>query len=160
MMTPVSGKPSGMGNPLNLYCWSMAVHGGRLYLGTFDLTTMLKFVDPTGKQIAAMLGLTARAGAGAVRGRRRRPVPTWNGRSWGTVTLTGFGDQYDYGFRNIVAAPFRLYFGLSNPFYGCQVWRLTVSGEMGKVGRRPGGCRPTVGPGPGCFETASPSTRG
>ena len=38
--------------------------------------------------------------------------------------MTGFGDQYCYGFRNIVAAPFRLYFGMSNPFYGCQVWRL------------------------------------
>ena len=122
MMTPVSGKPSGMGNPLNLYCWSLAVHGGRLYMGTFDLTSMLKFADPTGQQIAAMLGLTAEqvqalyAGAGADLYR------TWDGRSWGTVTLTGFGDQYCYGFRNIVAAPWRLYYGLSNPFYGCQVW--------------------------------------
>ena len=76
------------------------------------------------EQLAAMLGLTPEqvqalyAGAGADLYR------TWDGRSWGTVTLTGFGDQYCYGFRNIVAAPFRLYFGMSNPFYGCQVWRL------------------------------------
>jgi hypothetical protein len=124
MMSPVSGKPSGMGNPLNLYCWSLAVHGGRLYLGTFDLTSMLKFADPTGAQVAAMLGLTVEqvqalyAGAGADLYR------TWDGRWWGTVTRTGFGEQYCYGFRNIVAAPYRLYFGLSNPFYGCQVWQL------------------------------------
>ena len=50
MMSPISGKPSGMGNPLNLYCWSLAVHGGRLYMGTFDLTSMLKFADPTGSR--------------------------------------------------------------------------------------------------------------
>jgi hypothetical protein len=124
MVTPVSGKPSGMGNPLNLYCWSMAVHGGRLYLGTFDLTSMLKFADPSGAQIGAMLGMTPEqvqalyAGAGADLYR------SWDGRTWDTVTLTGFGDQYCYGFRNMVAVPFRLYFGLSNPFYGCQVWRL------------------------------------
>ena len=37
MVAPLSGKPSGMGNPLNLYCWSMAVHGGRLTEGIFVL---------------------------------------------------------------------------------------------------------------------------
>jgi len=123
-MVPISGKPSGMGNPLNLYCWSLAVKNGQLYLGTFDLTTMLKLADPSGVQIAAMLGLSLDqvkllyAGAGA------DLYSTWNGYSWTTRTLTGFGNQFDYGFRNIVAAPFTLSFGMSNPFYGCQVWQV------------------------------------
>jgi hypothetical protein len=83
---------------------------------------MLKFADPTGAQIGAMLGLTPEqvqalyAGAGADLYR------TWDGKSWGTVTLTGLGDQYCYGFRNIIATSFHLYYGLSNPFYGCQVY--------------------------------------
>jgi len=124
MMTPISGKPSGMGNPLNLYCWSLAVKDGQLYLGTFDLTTMLKGFDPTGEKVAAMLGLPLAqvrllyAGAGG------DLYSTWNGCSWNTRTLTGFGNQFDYGFRNIVAAPGGLYFGLSDPFFGCAVWQV------------------------------------
>jgi hypothetical protein len=122
-MTPASGQPSGMGNPLNLYCWSLAVQNGRLYLGTFDLTTMLKFADPSGQQIAAMLklpleqvqALFATAGADL--------YVTRDGDSWQTITKTGFGNQFDYGFRNTVATPSGLYFGMSNPFYGCELWR-------------------------------------
>jgi hypothetical protein len=123
-MAPISGKPSGMGNPLNLYCWSLAVRNGQLYLGTFDLTTMLKGSGLPVEKIAAMLNLPLKqvkllyAGAGGDLYR------TWDGRSWSPITLTGFGDQYCYGFRNIVAAPCGLYFGLSNPFYGCQIWEL------------------------------------
>jgi len=47
---PVSGWPGGFGNPLNLYCWSLAVDNGTLYLGTFDAATFLRLVptlDPT-----------------------------------------------------------------------------------------------------------------
>ena len=123
-MTPISGKPSGMGNPLNLYCWSLAVKNGQLYLGTFDLTTMLKGFDPTGEKVAVMLGLPLAqvqllyAGAGG------DLYSTWNGCSWTTRTLTGFGNQFDYGFRNIVAARRALYFGLSDPFFGCAVWQV------------------------------------
>jgi hypothetical protein len=124
MMTPISGRPSGLGNPLNLYCWSLEVKDGQLYLGTFDLTTMLKGFDPTGEKVAAMLGLPLAqvqllyAGAGG------DLYSTWNGYGWKTRTLTGFGNQYDYGFRNIVAAPCGLYFGLSDPFFGCSVWQM------------------------------------
>jgi len=124
MMLPISGKPSGMGNPLNLYCWSLAVKNGQLYLGTFDLTTMLKGSGVPVEKIAAMLGLSVTqvqllyAGAGG------DLYSTWNGCSWNTRTLTGFGNQYDYGVRNIVAAPGRVFFGMSNPFYGCDVWQV------------------------------------
>jgi hypothetical protein len=124
MKLPISGRPSGMGNPLNLYCWSLAVKNGRLYLGTFDLTTMLKLADPSGVQIAAMLGLTVDQVQRLYAGAGGDLYSTWNGYSWTTRTLTGFGNQFDYGFRNMVPAPFRLYFGMSNPFYGCQIWQV------------------------------------
>ena len=67
----------------------------------------------TPEQLQALL---ATAGADLYR--------TWDGRNWSTVTLTGFGDPFNYGFRNLVPQLFRLYFGFSNPFYGCQVWLL------------------------------------
>ena len=47
---PVSGWPGSFGNFLNLYCWSLVVDHGVLYLGTFDATTFLRLVptlDPT-----------------------------------------------------------------------------------------------------------------
>lgn len=123
-LQPLSGKPSGFGNPFNLYCWSLAVFNGRLYLGTFDASTMLKYAIDSGVPIGGIPGLTpeqlqallATPGADLYR--------TWDGRNWSTVTLTGFGDPFNYGFRNLVPQLFRLYFGFSNPFYGCQVWLL------------------------------------
>lgn len=124
LVEPVSGRPSGMGSPLNLYCWSMAVHDGRLYLGTFDLTSMLEFSDPTGERVGPMLGLTPEQVQALYAGGGGDLYRTGDGRSWETVTLNGLGDKYCYGFRNLVAAPGVLYLGLSNPFYGCQVWRF------------------------------------
>jgi hypothetical protein len=121
-MTPVSGQPSGMGNPLNLYCWSLAVQNGRLYLGTFDLTTMLKYADPSGRQIAAMLKLPLEQVQALFTIAGGDLYVTKDGDSWRTVTKTGFGHQFDYGFRNIVATPSGLFFGMSNPFYGCELW--------------------------------------
>ena len=123
-MTPISGKPSGMGNPLNLYCWSLAVKDGQLYLGTFDLTTMLKHSGIPDAQIAVMLGLSVAQVQKLYAGAGGDLYSTWNGCSWKTRTLTGFGNEFDYGFRNIVAAPSGLYFGLSDPFFGCAVWAL------------------------------------
>jgi len=122
-MAPTSGQPSGMGNPLNLYCWSLAVQNGRLYLGTFDLTTMLKLADPSGQQIAAMLKLPLEQVQALFTTAGGDLYSTRDGDSWRMLTQTGFGNQYDYGFRNIVAAPSRLYFGMSDPFYGCEVWQ-------------------------------------
>jgi hypothetical protein len=124
MMTPISGKPSGMGNPLNLYCWSLEVKDGQLYLGTFDLTTMLKLGDSNGQMLQQLLGLSPAQVTQVYAGAGGDLYSTWNGYCWKTRTLTGFGNQYDYGFRNIVAAPCGLYFGLSDPFYGCAVWQM------------------------------------
>lgn len=121
-MTAVSGQPSGMGNPLNLYCWSLAVQKGRLYLGTFDLTTMLKYADPSGLRIAAMLKMPVEQVRLLFTTAGGDLYMTRDGESWQTITKTGFGNQFDYGFRNIVATRAGLYFGMSNPFYGCELW--------------------------------------
>jgi hypothetical protein len=36
-----SGFPAGFGNPFNVYVWKMAVYDGWLYLGTFDMTSIV-----------------------------------------------------------------------------------------------------------------------
>jgi hypothetical protein len=43
----LSGYPSGFGNPMNYYCWSMAVHSdGYLYMGTFDSSSLERYSNP------------------------------------------------------------------------------------------------------------------
>lgn len=41
---PLSGWPGGFGNFLNLYCWSLEVDDGVLYLGTFDASSFLHHI--------------------------------------------------------------------------------------------------------------------
>lgn len=123
-VTPVSGRPSGFGNPLNLYCWSLAVFNGRLYLGSFDASTFIKVASENGVDLGTMMGLTPEQVQALIAGAGADLYRTWDGRTWTTVTLTGFDDPYCYGFRNLVPGPFTLDMGLSNPFYGCELWRL------------------------------------
>ncbi|MBQ8209856.1 MAG: dockerin type I repeat-containing protein [Clostridia bacterium] len=40
------------------------------------------------------------------------------------ITINGFNDEYNYGFRTFAATDDGLYIGTANPFYGAQVWRL------------------------------------
>lgn len=43
---PMSGWPSGFGNPLNLYCWQLEEHDCLFYLTTFDASSLLRVLDP------------------------------------------------------------------------------------------------------------------
>jgi uncharacterized repeat protein (TIGR01451 family) len=50
---------------------------------------------------------------------------TSNGVKWKPVTLNGFDNPRNYGFRNIKYAPGTLYVGASNPFQGCEIFKAT-----------------------------------
>jgi hypothetical protein len=119
---PLSLWPSGFLNPLNLYCWSLQEFNGQLYLGTFDVSIMLKLAQQAGMPISMpgvpdALVKVLLAGSGA---------DLWkstDGRWWWPVTLTGFGDPYCYGVRNMAVYNGKLYLGFSNPFYGSKVMK-------------------------------------
>ena len=121
-LKPLSGQMSGMGNPVNLYCWSLEVHGGRLYMGTFDASTFLMVARDNGIPMGEMLGLTPEQIDALAAGAGGDLYRTWDGVNFKPVTLTGFGDPYNYGVRNMVSRPLRLYMGFSNPFFGCETW--------------------------------------
>jgi hypothetical protein len=117
---PLSLWPSGFANPLNLYCWSLQEFNGQLYLGTFDVSIMLKLAQQAGIPMslpgvpdAVVKVLLAEAGADLWK--------SSDGRWWWPVTLKGFGDQYCYGVRNMVVYNNKLYLGMSNPFFGCKI---------------------------------------
>jgi hypothetical protein len=52
---------------------------------------------------------------------------TTSGENWQLVTVDGFGDAWNYGARSFATDPATgdLFLGTANPFYGCQVWRLS-----------------------------------
>lgn len=118
---PLTGLPSGFGMPTNLYCWNMEVYGGYLYVGSMDMSSMLRVATDAGATLPdmgmppAIMKLVLKAAG----------YDLWksaNGRFWLPVTLTGFGDYRNYGTRTLRAHSGKLYIGTANPFQGFQVW--------------------------------------
>lgn len=121
---PISGLPAGFGASLNFYCWSLQEHDGVLYLGTLDLSSLLScfpvevlagtFGLPE-EQMAQMQEMIAPfAGADLWK--------TSDGVTWEPVSVDGFGNPHNYGFRTMVSGS--LYVGTANPYagQGCEVW--------------------------------------
>ncbi|MBN1342397.1 MAG: hypothetical protein JXQ73_06940 [Phycisphaerae bacterium] len=120
-----SGVRSGFGHRPNAYLWSMAVHDGWLYAGTFDhvsaMTHGLMNLDQiiksylTSRKGWTTFELLLDAGADLYK--------TPNGADWYPVTLAGLGDPGNYGIRTMQSVGDSLYFGTANPFDGLEVWR-------------------------------------
>jgi hypothetical protein len=162
--TPISRWPGGFGNMLNFYCWSMQVHRGVLYIGSFDASFFLRFVpigelidlelteEQQGRIIAALeevIELLEELKADEVyiepfqrllEAFESRPIDweevwqvfidyftgadlwkTEDGIIWEPVTLNGFDNPDNYGFRNMVGVN-PLFVGTANPFAGLEIW--------------------------------------
>ena len=114
---PLSGLGPGFGNPFTGYLWSMAEHDGILYLGTYDSSVFLSYVDiekvPQRKRwLLTKLGvenIVAREGGFDLWG-------SADGAAWSRVSRTGFGNPYNYGVRTMAGTPHGLFVGAANPF--------------------------------------------
>lgn len=174
---PESFWPSGFGNPLNFYCWSMEVHndfdGEYLYLGTFDASVFLRYlittlsedemnelltninnmkngITPEQKELILEKINEARSNGHLTVDQVNVLKNFWtndheivvgdlellyqifagadlwktnDGLHWIPVTLNGFDNPNNYGFRTQKFAPNTLYVGTSNPWQGLEVWR-------------------------------------
>ena len=112
-VVPTSGYGPGFDNPCTGYIWSMAVHAGHLYVGTFDSTIFGLWADPSSQARWNVQGIVEgrvaeRAGAELWR--------TSDGDEWTPVTTQGFGNVYNYGIRTLASTPHGLYAGTANPF--------------------------------------------
>jgi len=149
---PLSGLGPGFGNFFNGYIWRMGEHGGCLYAGTFDWSTLLPFT------LASSGGRRARLAGGTVDelglafDRLVQSVGLDNivkfeggfdlwcsqdGEHWTPVTTTGFGNPYNVGVRTMVSTPYGFFLGTANPF-GPEVavwtpagWRYAPNPEGG-----------------------------
>lgn len=134
----------------NRYIWRMAVHDGRLFLGTMDMMTILEVVaennsdDVEMQQMIQMLQLANPNNPSGFDlyvtedGENIQPI-TRNG-GFGEI-FGGTGDRYNYGARTLVSASDgNLYLGTANPFKGCQVWRINIEEGQEPGGGGGGGC--------------------
>jgi hypothetical protein len=122
--SPATPWPSGFGNPMNFYLWSMEVHDGRLYAGTFDASVFLTYLQdyeaPEGLTLppaAEVIGQLAPFFAGS------DLWSTSNGLDWKPSTFRGFEDMHNYGVRTLLSTRDGLLVGLNNPWDGCEVWK-------------------------------------
>ncbi|HKQ98114.1 MAG TPA: hypothetical protein VJV75_09590, partial [Candidatus Polarisedimenticolia bacterium] len=114
---PLSGLGPGFGNPFTGYLWCMQEHDGVLYVGTYDSSVFLSYVDlervpPRKRWILGALGPDNIV-------RQEGGFDLWasaDGVSWTRVTRTGFGNPYNYGVRTMATTPWGLFVGAANPF--------------------------------------------
>jgi hypothetical protein len=123
----ITGIPSGFDHWPNAYIWSMTVHDGLLYAATMDqISGLFNMIEQADRMIAIIKASRDQ--------RRPRPLEriyragadlykTADGITWYPVTVTGFRDVGNQGFRNLVSVGDELYVGTTNPFDGLEVWR-------------------------------------
>lgn len=132
----IGGLESGFGNSFNGYLWSMEVHDGTIYAGTYDGSWLfqamadfpglfpeaaLSFLEIVqeeerpAKRAPTLLSGAFDIGADLYKSR--------DGVHWTPVTRTGFHDPYNYGVRNLLSVNDSLYVGMANPVDGLEVWQ-------------------------------------
>jgi len=125
---PLSGLGPGFENPFNGYIWCMAEYDGCLYVGTYNSSIFVWWIDPN----RVPRGLHPRLrliGAQKIVD-REAGFDLWrspDGEHWFEVSRDGFGNPYNYGVRTLHGRDDGLYVGTANPF-GPQVAVKTATG--------------------------------
>lgn len=107
----------GFDNIFNGYFWCMAEFNGYLYVGTFNWSVLLPYLqslqpDSTGEKLVRWVGIDNlvkfEGGFDLFRSQ--------NGVHWTPVSTTGFGNPYNFGVRTMVGTPYGLFVGTANSF--------------------------------------------
>lgn len=149
---PISGFSAGFDNIFCGYVWRFTVHEGWLYAGTMSWLNLLPYMainmwPPDVQSIVKNWGedslVHEQGGAEIWR--------TADGVHWEPVTRNGFGNHYNWGFRNLISTPHGLFAATANPF-GPKV-ALKRNGEWKYEFNPRGGCEVWLGQ----HATAQPS---
>lgn len=119
---PISGWPAGFGNPMAFYGWSMEVYDGYLFCGNLDTSVFLRYLDDYEGELPDIPNLAALIAASE----QISGCDLWctgNGQFWLPVTIDGFDNPENYGFRTIKATSMGLFLGTANPFTGFEIYR-------------------------------------
>jgi hypothetical protein len=113
MHFPISGLGNGFENEFNVHIWRMIDFNNVLYAGTYDSSIIWKNVHTVAGHLKHLLGMDL--------------YGTSDGWYWSTLTLNGFGNEFDFGVRNFAATPYGLFLGTANDYYGLNVFRAVLS---------------------------------
>jgi hypothetical protein len=139
----LSGKPSGLGNIFNLYCWQLEEYGGEFYLGTFDWSVLIPPLIAANLPLLTNIpGLSSTGPTGGILNIGQGSSNTLSklinlvipfsgfdlykskdGIHWEPITLNGLDNPHNYGARVLFPSTNGLlYLGTANPFDGLEVW--------------------------------------
>jgi hypothetical protein len=107
MMTPLSGYGVGFGWKYNEHIWRLVVFDGRLYVGTFNESTTLRFDNPN--FLDQNMGFNF--------------YYTDDGVTFNLIDQTGFGDKFNDGIRSLCVTPYGFFLGTTNQWFGLEVWQ-------------------------------------
>ncbi len=142
LKVPLSGYQAGFDNLFTGYIWRLAVHEGWLYAGTFSWVNSIPYT-PMNAWPEDIMRLINHWGYDALL-RHYGGCALWrtfDGVCWEPVTLSGFGNEYNWGIRNFASTPHGLFVGtcnvygpsiaverghrwkyVTNPRGGCEIW--------------------------------------
>lgn len=114
---PVNGS-SGVGNFFNAYTWAMAVYDGRLYVGTFDWSQLVRVLLFDERPTLMALPLPQKLLIEHIGPRiplEGADLFRFGNPGDAAESLTGVGNFTNYGVRTLVADELNLYVGTANP---------------------------------------------
>ena len=113
---PLSGLVDGFGNSFNGYFWRMAVHDDWLYLGTYESSGLMGWIDLDELPHYAK-HLVEGVGVKHIMNYRGFELwRSWDGENWLPVDRKGFNNPFNCGVRNLISSPAGLFVGTANPF--------------------------------------------
>jgi hypothetical protein len=139
---PLSGRMAGFDVFFNGYFWRMCEHEGWLYLGTFEWSAWLGYVNRSRwpKAFSNVMGYVTpkvmfenQSGFDLYR--------SFDGENWIPVTTNGMGNPWNMGLRTLESTPYGLFLGTANP-WGPNV--MPLDGDRYVFNRR-GGCEVFLG---------------
>ena len=107
MKRPLSGMDNGFNSMFNGHFYSMAVHDGELYLGTWDWSQNLRGT-PLDGLFNYQYGFDF--------------FKTGDGIHWKVIDRRGLGDSLNSSIRNLESTPFGLFVAVTNPYFGLQMF--------------------------------------
>jgi hypothetical protein len=117
---PLSGVlGKGFNSLFNGHFYSMAVHNGELYLGTWDWSQAMMY-SPLDALFKSSYGFDL--------------FKSRDGEHFSVIDRNGFGDPYNASVRNLLSTPMGLFVGITNAQFGLEVRRNVTSLDLDRNG--------------------------
>ncbi len=131
----LSGYDSGFNHWPNTYIWNMHSHNGWLYASTYDqVSAFPRYAEGFGLFLEKLFAQPIRLGRQAtfvesIWSSGTDLYKSYDGVHWCPITIDGFGDAGNSGFRTMKSVGADFYLGTTNPYDGLEIWKATSPPE-------------------------------